>query len=213
MMKKFDKIALKEQLQNNNYSKKNSKESFVTFLTDFVPLALFFIVYKTSNHANPIIPATLYLIIATIIALIIGYIATKKIARMPLISAILLGIFGALTVFSQNDLFIKIKPTLLNGLFSAILFVGCFMKKPLLEYLFNGAIKMSHEAWLNFSFRWAYFFMFLAILNEVIWRSFSTDFWVQFKVFGMLPISIIFAIINMPFIIKNSENFHKSPEK
>ena len=180
------------------------QESFLKFLTDFVPIILFFAVYKLSKNPDPIIPATISLIVSTIITLAISYIFTRKIAKMPLFSAILLGVFGGITIFSGNDIFIKMKPTLLNLLFAAILFTGYFMKKPLLNYLFEGAINMSHDAWLKFSFRWACLFVFLAILNEIIWRNFSTDFWVQFKVFGMLPISIIFALINMPFILRES---------
>ena len=189
----------------NTNEEKNPKEAFLKFLTDFVPIILFFSVYKLSSHPKPIIPATIYLVVSSIIALIIAYIFTKKIAKMPLISAILLGIFGSITIFSGDDLFIKMKPTILNAIFSAILFLGYFAKKPLLDYLFDGAITMKKEAWLEFNLRWACFFCFLAILNEIIWRNFSTDFWVQFKVLGMLPISIIFALINMPFILKHSK--------
>lgn len=198
----------KQNQLSQKEAKEKAKESFLKFLTDFVPIILFFTVYKLSSHPKPIIPATIYLVGATIIALTIAYIFTKKIAKMPLISAILLGIFGGITIFSGDDLFIKIKPTLLNGLFSMILFIGCFYKKPLLSYLFDGAIKMEKGHWLIFSRRWAFFFLFLAILNEIIWRNFSTDFWVQFKVFGMLPISIAFAMFNIPFILKYS---NKSP--
>ncbi len=186
-----------------------TKESFLKFLTDFLPIILFFAAYKFSNNPKPIIVATIYLVVSTIIALAISYFFTKKIAKMPLISAMLLGVFGGITIFSGDETFIKIKPTLLNLLFSAILFIGCFYKKPLLTYLFDGAIKMEKEHWLTFSMRWAYFFVFLAILNEIIWRNFSTDFWVQFKVFGMLPISIAFALLNIPFILKYSYNTSK----
>ncbi len=201
----------KNVIKAKSMAKDNNKgiESFIKFLTDFLPLIIFFSVYKLSGHSKPIIPATIYLVIATIVALLISYIVTKKIAKMPLFSAILLSIFGGITILSGNEIFIKIKPTLLNALFSIILFGGYFMKKPLLGYLFDGAIHMSNQAWLQFSLRWAYFFASLALLNEIIWRNFSTDFWVQFKVFGMLPISILFAIINMPFILKNSKNLPK----
>lgn len=188
-------------------SQKNSKNPPNTrFLTDFLPIIVFFIVYNKSGYEKPIIPATIALIIVTTITLIISYILTKKIAKMPLFSAILLAFFGGITVFSGDDLFIKIKPTLLNSLFSLILFVGYFMKKPFLSYLFDGAFKMSDEAWLHFSLRWAIFFLFLAILNEIIWRNFSTDIWVNFKVFGMFPIFLIFSAINIPFILKNSKD-------
>lgn len=184
---------------------KNKQEPMLKFLTDFLPLILFFAVFKLSDHSQPIIPATTCLVVSTIIALTISHILTKKIAKMPLFSAIILGFFGGLTIFSGNEIFIKMKPTLINLLFSAVLLFGYFSKKPLMQYLFDGAIHMSKEAWLTFSLRWGLFFIALAILNEIIWRNFSTDFWVQFKVFGILPISIIFTMVNIPFIMKNSK--------
>jgi intracellular septation protein len=201
-MKKMTKNVIKE-VDSPKISKK--AESLLKFLTDFLPILLFFGAYKFSNHPKPIIPATIFLVSSCIIALAIAYIFTRKIAKMPLISSIILGIFGSITIFSGNDVFIKMKPTILNLLFGMTLFVGHLFKKPLLDYLFDSAISMNKEAWLRFSLRWAYIFIFLAILYEVIWRNFSTDFWVQFKVFGMLPISIAFAIINMPFIIRETE--------
>ncbi|NBV07437.1 MAG: septation protein IspZ, partial [Proteobacteria bacterium] len=145
----------------------------------------------------------LYLLIASFLALIVAYFLTKKVAKVPLISAIILGIFGGLTIFSGNDLFIKMKPTLINLFFAIFLFVGYFMKKPLIKHLFGEAFKMKDEAWMILSLRWAWFFVFLAVLNEFIWRNFDTSFWVNFKVFGVFPISMIFTISQVPFIVKN----------
>lgn len=183
--------------------KKKSKEGLMKFLTDFLPLIVFVFVYKFSAHKNPILPATFWMIVVTFIALIVNYIVIGKIAKMPLISAIFLGFFGALTLFSGNELFIKIKPTLINSIFAAILFFGYFTKKPLMSYLFAGELKMKLDSWLVMSWRWAWFFVFLAILNEVIWRNFSTDFWVSFKLFGIFPISLAFTISQVPFMMKN----------
>lgn len=180
-----------------------SKENWSKFLCDYVPLIIFIIVYKFSKAADPLIPATLYLLISSFVALIIAYILTKKIAKMPLISAIILGIFGGLTLISGDDLFIKIKPTLINLLFAAVLFYGYFAKKPLIKHLFGENIKMQDRAWLILSLRWGLFFIFLALLNEFIWRNFPTDFWVSFKLFGVFPISMIFTISQVPFMIKN----------
>lgn len=182
----------------------NKQSSFLKFICDFLPLMVFFVVYKISKAPSPIIAATICLLVATFIALTINYFFTKKIAVMPLFSAIILGIFGFLTIFSGNEIFIKMKPTLVNLTFAAILLFGYFTKKPLLKILFNSAFDISVETWLNLSLRWAGFFIFLAILNEIIWRNFSTDFWVQFKVFGILPISIIFAGLQIPYIVRNS---------
>lgn len=180
-----------------------SKEAWSKFLCDYFPLIIFIIVYKFSSAPDPLLPATMYLLITSFLALIISYILTKKIAKMPLISAIILGIFGGLTLISGDDLFIKIKPTLINIFFAVILFYGYFSKKPLMKHLFGESLKMDDRAWLILSLRWGLFFIFLAILNEFIWRNFPTDFWVNFKVFGVFPISMIFTISQVPFMIKN----------
>ncbi len=205
--KKF-KENLEKQIKEFEKNPKNvekSKKDFLSkIITDFLPLFVFIGVYKFSNDANPILPATLAMIIITVISLIVAYFLTKKIAKMPIISAAFLTIFGALTLFSGNELFIKIKPTLINIVFALILFFGYFSKKPLMSYLFAGELKFkNNKSWLDMSWRWAWFFVFLAILNEFIWRNFSTDFWVSFKVFGILPISILFMISQIPFMMKN----------
>jgi intracellular septation protein len=186
-----------------------SKKTDNKFIYDFLPLIVFFVVFKFSKNPNPLIPATIWLIIVTLIILVFTYLVHKKVSLIPLISAGILGIFGGITIFSGNDIFIKMKPTLVNATFAAILLGGYFAKKPLLQYLFGGSIEISNQAWLHLSLRWGGFFIFLAILNEVIWRNFSTDWWVQFKVFGILPITIIFTALNLPFIMnemkKNEE--------
>ena len=186
---------------------KKNKESFVKFLTDFLPLIIFFAVFKTSDSENPLIEATLYLVVTTIITVIISYLLTRKIAKVALFSAGILGFFGGLTILLQDDIFIKLKPTIINLIFATILFVGHYYKKPFLSYLLGETIKMSQEAWLKLSFRWAIYFVCLAILNEYIWRNFPTDFWVQFKVFGMMPISFIFTFSQLPFMIKEMKKF------
>lgn len=186
---------------------KKNNESLVKFLTDFLPLIIFFVIYKTSKAQNPLIDATIYLVITTIIAIVISYLLTKKIAMLPLISALILGFFGALTVILHDEIFIKLKPTIINLIFAAILLYGYFTKKPLLSYILGDKVKMDQQAWLTLSLRWALFFTFLAILNEIIWRSFSTDFWVQFKVFGMMPLSLIFTISQLPFMIRKIKEF------
>lgn len=186
---------------------KKNKESLVKFLTDFLPLIIFFGVYKTSDDKNPLIEATIYLVVTTIVAVVISYILTRKIAKVALFSALILGFFGGLTVLLQDEIFIKLKPTIINLIFAIILFGGCYCKKPLLSSLLGEKIRMSDEAWLKLSFRWAIYFVGLAILNEIIWRNFSTDFWVQFKVFGMMPISFLFTFSQLPFMIKEMKKF------
>jgi intracellular septation protein len=144
------------------------------------------------------------------LAIIASYILTKKIPKVATFSAIILGFFCSLTIFFNDDYFIKIKPTIINLIFGAVLIYGCYFKKPMLSYLLGEQIKMSFENWQILSWRWAGFFIGLAILNEIIWRNFSTDFWVQFKVFGMMTISMIFTISQIPFILKSQAKFIKN---
>jgi intracellular septation protein len=178
------------------------KDSLAKFLYDYLPLIVFFVCYKFSKSPDPLISATIYMIATTIIALIISYFLTGTIPKVALFSGIILTVFGGLTILLKDEIFIKIKPTIINLIFAGILFYGYFTKKPFLSNLFGDQIKMKPQAWLTLSMRWGCFFIFLAILNEAIWRLFSTDFWVQFKVFGMTPISMIFTISQIPFMVK-----------
>lgn len=196
-------------MNKNNKSNQKDPSALHKLIVDFLPLIVFFAVFKLSKSPKPIIDATISLIIVTAIVLVISYIITRKIAMVPLLSALILGFFGGLTVFYGDEIFIKTKPTIVNLCFALILFFGYFNKKPLLQYLFGSAMNVSHKAWMTLSFRWGCFFVFLAVLNEIIWRNFPTEFWVKFKVFGMLPCSILFALLNMPFIIKEMENLEK----
>jgi intracellular septation protein len=190
--------------KNTTKSKvKNNNNQTLKFICDFSPLIVFFLIYKTSSYPNPIIIATFGLVIATFIALLINYIFTKEVAKMPLFSALIVGIFGSLTIFYDNEIFIKIKPTLINLLLAIILLFGYFNKKPLLKTLFGSIFEIEDKIWLELSKRWAIFFIFLAIINEIIWRNFVTDVWIQFKVFGVLPISILFAGLQTPYMLKN----------
>lgn len=173
---------------------------FIKFLIDFGPLALFFVGFKLHG----LMWATAMLIIGTIISLGVSYAREKKVAMMPLVSGILVTVMGVLTLALNDDTFIKMKPTLVNTMFAAILLVGVFgMKRGLMRYVLEMAFKLTEEGWLKLSTRWGFFFLFLALLNEVIWRNFSTSFWVNFKVFGMLTISLAFTFAQLPLIKKH----------
>lgn len=189
---------------------KKSKDSFSKFLCDYLPLIVFFGFYKLSNTPNPLITATIYMVITTIIALAISYILTRKISMVALVSGGLLAIFGGLTILFEDELFIKIKPTIINSLFAITLFYGYFTKRTFLSKLLGDQIKMSSNAWLTLSLRWGIFFSFLAILNEIIWRTCSTDFWVQFKVFGMMPLSLLFTFSQVPFMMREVKKSEKN---
>ncbi len=188
---------------------KKSHESFANILCDYVPLVIFFIFYKFIPSSNPLITATIALVISSLVAILASYLLTKKVAKVALFSAIILTFFGSATIFLHDDIFIKMKPTVVNLTFSIILFYCYFAKKLWLSNLLGSKIQISEKSWLQLSLRFAVFFTFLAILNEIIWRSSSTDFWVQFKVFGMMPISIIFMLSQMPFLMREMEKFEK----
>lgn len=175
--------------------------SNVKLLLDFAPLGVFFAVYKLAD----IMTATVALVAATLVSLAIIYVYERKIALAPLISGVLVAVMGGLTVLLNDELFIKVKPTLLNLAFSAVLLGGVFLfKKGLLKYVLEMAVSLTDAGWLLLSKRWGFFFLFLAGLNEVIWRSFPTEFWVNFKVFGMFTLTIAFALSQWKLIEKYS---------
>ena len=167
-------------------------------LVDLGPLAVFFIFYTRGNLQSAILP----LMIATVIAVIFSYILEKKIPIMPTVGATIVLIFGGLTIYFDNEIFFKMKPTIINLLFAVILYGGVIIKKPLLKFLLGAALKLQDEGWKILTQRWIGFFIALAILNEIIWRTQSTDIWVNFKVFGILPITFIFTITQFALIKK-----------
>ena len=149
------------------------------------------------------IEAILPLIIATVISIIIMYCFEKKISPMPIIGAVLVSVFGGLTIYFDNKVFFYMKPTIINMLFALILIYGkFFLKKSLLQLLLENSIKLKYEGWKILTDRWIYFFVFLAFLNEIVWRTQSEEIWVQFKVFGILPITFVFTIFQIRIIEK-----------
>ena len=173
--------------------------SFIKLFIDIGPLAVFFIYYKISGD---LIDAILPLMLATVISVIISYILEKKIPIMPTLGAGIVVIFGGLTIIFDNKIFIFMKPTIINIMFAAILYGGIILKKPLLKYLLGSALKLEEQGWTILTQRWAAFFIALAVLNEIVWRTMSEEFWVSFKVFGILPITFIFTMTQFPLIKK-----------
>ena len=141
---------------------------------------------------------------AMVISLLLSWLIFKRVAVMPLVTGVVVLIFGGLTLWLQDDTFIKLKPTIVNTLFGAILLGGLAFGRSLLGYVFDSVFHLDDEGWRKLTFRWAIFFLFLAILNEIIWRNFSTDFWVSFKVFGIMPITLAFTLSQMPMIMRHS---------
>ena len=177
----------------------------IKFAADFGPLLIFFTIYF--NNENDLKVAIPPFIVATLIALIVIYFLEKRIPMVPLVSGILITFFGGLTLYFDNKIFFYMKPTIINILFAAVLFFGkYFTNKPLLKIFFQNALDLEDEGWKKLSYRWIYFFIFVAILNEVVWRTQSEPFWVNFKVWGLLPISFLFAASQVPLINKYKLN-------
>ena len=173
----------------------------IKFITDFGPLLIFFTIYF--NNENDLKVAIPPFIIATLIALIVVYFLEKRIPMVPLISGLLITLFGGLTLYFDNKIFFYMKPTIINLLFAAVLFFGkYFTERPLLKKFFENAFNLEDEGWKKLNNRWIVFFIFVAILNEIVWRTHSEAFWVNFKVWGLLPISFIFAASQYPLIQK-----------
>ena len=177
------------------------RKPIIKFLTDFGPLVIFFTIYfKGENDLKVAIPP---FIIATLIALAVVYLLEKRIPMVPLLSGLLITLFGGLTIYFDNKIFFYMKPTIINLLFAAVLFFGkYFTQKPLLKIFFENAFNLEDEGWKKLNYRWMGFFIFVAILNEIVWRTQSEAFWVNFKVWGLLPISFLFAASQIPLINK-----------
>tara|TARA_Y100001970_G_scaffold259590_1_gene340740 strand:+ start:6624 stop:7181 length:558 start_codon:yes stop_codon:yes gene_type:complete len=176
-------------------------KSLIKFLSDFGPLLIFFVVYyKSGKNLVVAIPP---LILATLIAVIVIYIVEKKIPYIPLIGAFLISLFGGLTIFFKNPIFIYLKPTVINIIFAISLLVGkVFLNKNLLKIFFKNSLSLEEEGWNKLVYRWIAFFVLLAVLNEIIWRTQTEEFWINFKVWGILPITFIFTAFQVPLIQK-----------
>ena len=164
------------------------------------PLGVFFF----ANAKFGIFAATGAFMAAITVALTASWLLTRRLAIMPLVTGIVVLVFGGLTLALQDEVLIKMKPTIVNTLFGGVLIGGLFFGKSLLGYVFDSVFQLTDEGWRKLTLRWGLFFFVLAIVNEVIWRNFSTDFWVSFKVFGMMPLTIIFTLTQMPLIQRHS---------
>ena len=193
---------------------------------DIGPLLLFF--FANSRPAlfepliRPIIPAavatgdragifvaTAVFMVAIVVALVASYVLTRRLPIMAMVSAVVVVVFGGLTLFLQDELFIKLKPTIIYVLFSTILFGGIVFGKNLLAMVFDQMFHLTPEGWRKLTIRWAIFFLVLAVLNEAVWRTQSTDTWVAFKVFGVMPLTFVFAMLQMP-LLKKYDNSPKA---
>jgi intracellular septation protein len=174
---------------------------------DFAPLVAFFVAYKLGG----VYWATGLIIALTILSLIVGYAITGKLAKFPLFSGILITIMGGLTLYLQNDMFVKMKPTAANLIFALILGGGLLSNRMFLKDLLGSAIEMPQTAWRTLTWRWVTFFLVLAGLNEYVWRTMTEATWVNFKVFGLMGLTLVFALANAPFMAKHMQAPDNNP--
>ncbi|MGH6770447.1 MAG: septation protein A [Xanthobacteraceae bacterium] len=172
---------------------------FAPLLAPLLPASLI-----AGEHAG-IFVATAVFIPAILVALAVSYALTRHMPVMPLVSAIIVVLFGGLTLFLQNETFIKLKPTIIYVLFGVVLIGGLAFRKPLLGMVFDSVFNLTDEGWKKLTLRWALFFFFMAALNEIVWRNFSTDAWVTFKVFGAVPLTFVFAMTQFSLLQKHAQ--------
>ncbi|GAA0580980.1 septation protein A [Caenispirillum bisanense] len=177
---------------------KPAMNQWLKLLLEAGPLVVFFV----GNNKFGIIPATGAFVVATVISLAVTWALVRRLPAVPLISGIFVVGFGGLTILLEDELFIKLKPTIVNALFALTLFVSLGLRKNVLKIVFDAAFHLTDEGWRKLTWRWAWFFVLLAALNEVVWRTFPTDVWVQFKVFGIMPLTIVFSLTLIPLLTK-----------
>ena len=200
-------------------AKKAQLNPLLKLVLDLGPLLLFFL--ANSRPAlflplvSPILPAdiasgehtgifvaTAVFMVAVVVALAVSYALTRHLPVMPLVTAVIVLVFGSLTLVLHDELFIKLKPTIIYVLFGAVLLGGLAWRKPLLGMVFDSVFHLTEEGWRRLTLRWALFFFALAILNEIVWRTQTTDFWVSFKLFGVVPLTFLFGALQYPLLMK-----------
>jgi intracellular septation protein len=189
-------------------TRRKALNPIVKLLLELGPLALFFAVYSRLG----IFAATGVLMAGVVVTLGVSYAVLKRIPVMPLVTAVIVLIFGSLTLFFHDATLIKIKPTALYLLFAAALFAGLALKRPMLKILFDGALHVTEEGWRKLTWRWAFFFIALAVLNEIVWRTQTTDVWVKFKTFGFMPLTLLFALAQAPLIMRTETKADEAPD-
>lgn len=196
-------------------SKAEKQSPKLKFALELGPLLVFFFANQRGEWlaktfpvlsvvGGPLLIATALFMAATAVSLIVSKIVFKRLPIMPFVSGVVVLVFGGLGIYLQDETFIKMKPTIVNTLFGVVLLGGLAFGTSLLGYVFNAAFQLDAEGWKKLTLRWGVFFLFLAVLNEVVWRNFSDDAWVSFKVWGTMPITILFTLAQMPLIMKHT---------
>ena len=188
---------LKQQPEEMNWAE--LKPQLIKLALELGPLVLFFVL----NARAGIFVATGWFMGAMIVSLLASWFLLKRIAVMPLVTGVVVLVFGGLTLWLQDDTFIKLKPTIVNTLFGSVLLGGLLFGQSLLKYVFGDVYKLKPEGWRILTWRWCIFFFVLAVINEIVWRNFSTDFWVAFKVWGLMPLTLVFSFaLVVPILTK-----------
>jgi intracellular septation protein len=168
-------------------------------LVDFGPLLLFFVAYKLFDFKV----ATATVMVAAVAAVFLGYVFDRKLHPVPLVTAVIVLVFGGLTLYLNDKSFMKMKPTMVYGLFAAVLFGGLLFKRLFVKYVFAAAVTLSDDAWRTLTIRFGAFFTGMALLNELIWRSFSDNIWVYFHFIGAIALTLMFSFSQIPYLLKH----------
>ena len=187
-----------QQNKMKNAAPKKHLSPIPKLLLDLGPLLLFFF----ANSYGGIYFATGAFMVATVVTLGISYYLIRRFPIMPIVTAVIVMVFGALTLWLHNDTFIKLKPTIIYVMFAVVLLAGLATGRPLFQIVLDGAFHMKEQGWKLLTRNWALFFLVMAAVNEFVWRSFTTDQWVAFKTFGFLPLTLIFAISQAPIMAR-----------
>ena len=189
-------------------SKRPKQNPALKLALEMGPLVLFFI----ANARFGIYIATGVLMVGVVAALAASWLLTRHVPVMPLVTAVAVLVFGGLTFIFQDELFIKMKPTIVNTIFGAVLLIALAMGKPLLPVVLDSMMRLTETGWKILTLRWGLFFFVLAGINEVVWRTQTTDFWVSFKVFGTMPLTVVFALAQLPLMMKHELKDEDEPE-
>jgi intracellular septation protein len=180
-------------------SKQSSLNPGLKLALELGPLVLFFV----ANARWGIFTGTAVFMVAILIALAVSYALTRRLPIMAVVSGVIVTVFGGLTLLLQDETFIKVKPTIIYALFGATLLAGLVFRKPLLEIVFDSMFNLTEEGWRKLTLRWSLFFFFMAALNEVVWRTQSTDVWISFKLFGAVPLTFVFAALQYRLLMRH----------
>lgn len=205
----LEKVAASEQK-----APASTRDQLIKLGLELGPLVIFFIVNARGQailerwpvltvwFSQSIIFATAVFMMAMAISLFLSWLILKRVAIMPLVTGFVVLIFGGLTLYFQDSTFIKMKPTIVNALFAGVLLGGLAFGQSLLKYVFGEVYRLQPKGWVLLTWRWGLFFVFLAVVNELVWRNTSDDFWVAFKVWGIMPITVIFSLLQLPVLSK-----------